>query len=431
MRSLLLAGVLLFSTASNAGYTAREWGTFTSLVGSNGLSQNGMYHEDEKLPDFVHGYGVVQSDLSRPFPGHPVVDPDSPRHPPNCPPFSKACFDPITLQNNEITQKMETPVIYFYADEATKVKINVKFPSGVITETYPAPVATFPTRRDVPVLANGDTTFEVDVLNQKAGAIPFVSDENIYSHARKVPEANLVRSGMEAEKFVFYRGLGTFQPKLKITSAGGGLRVTANPRTNPLGAFLVDVDSSGSTRAVALKDFLSFERNSLEVYQYDISALAIAQLQNHTGKEGTLPSVLTGDASKSALISTLVEAGLSSAEASAMINTWENGYLKTPGLRLLYVLPKHEVEEILPISFEPRPDSLDRVFVGRIEVMLDTKEQEILQSVLAQRDAFKVESLGRMAEPMIRRVSQIYAGTDKEVRKLFNRLIQDALEMGN
>ena len=39
-----------------------EWGTFTSLVGSNGQAQNGMYHEDEALPDFVklaEAFGAV------------------------------------------------------------------------------------------------------------------------------------------------------------------------------------------------------------------------------------------------------------------------------------------------------------------------------------------------------------------------------------
>jgi hypothetical protein len=49
---------LALSCVAQADLKVHEWGTFTSLVGSNGVPQHGMYHEDERLPDFVHDFGA-------------------------------------------------------------------------------------------------------------------------------------------------------------------------------------------------------------------------------------------------------------------------------------------------------------------------------------------------------------------------------------
>jgi hypothetical protein len=137
--------VLMFlaSVKSFSAYEAHEWGTFTSLVGSNGVTQNGMYHEDEKLPDFVHGFGKTRADILNP--------PFTPFPPPSFPCRGKMCFEDFVLERNSITQKMETPVIYFYGDKAEKVLVDVRFPEGVITDTYPAPLFTFPKSRSTPV----------------------------------------------------------------------------------------------------------------------------------------------------------------------------------------------------------------------------------------------------------------------------------------
>lgn len=53
----ILGLAFLLSTQAYAKLTVDEWGTFTSLVGSNGKAQNGMYHEDVVLPEFAHNFG--------------------------------------------------------------------------------------------------------------------------------------------------------------------------------------------------------------------------------------------------------------------------------------------------------------------------------------------------------------------------------------
>jgi hypothetical protein len=394
MRTLFPLIVLaLTSQSALAQFEAHGWGTFTSLVGSNGITQNGMYHEDEPLPPFVHGFGVTQASLTPP----PSVDPTPPRQRP-C--HSKVCFGQDFFDQNVITQKMETPVIYFYSDVQRSLDVNVRFPEGIITETFPAPVTTSPTIGNVQQAANGNTTFHVDVLASKTGNIPFVDASNIYSHARAVA-SNVVRSGSEEEKYIFYRGIGRYQPRISITSEEGGLAVRA-PSTldRPQATFLVHVNEKGDGQLMRLH---------LNKNEAQLDASYIQALQNHSGPQPDY-DIVNGNDARLSLELGLTEAGLNHDEAAAMVSTWENGYLKVPGLRLLYILPRAEVDSVLPLAITPMPDRVARVFVARIELLLDTEELAILAQVLKQRSGFPVESLGRFAEPKLRRVREVAAG---------------------
>lgn len=409
-----LLGILVSTSMGQAKLEIHEWGTFTSLVGSNGVTQNGMYHEDEKLPSFVHGFGAVGSLDARP-PTLPIT-PQRPCH-------GKGCFfNNSYFRSRVITQKMETPVLYFYSDQpSTRVSVNVKFPQGIFTETYPAPVATFPLKSATPVIANGDATFTVDVLNSKSGVLPQVEAGNIYGHARNVA-SNIVRTGDEQEKFIFYRGLGRFQPGMKITSKDGQLFLRADSSSLPQAAFLVDVDQTGHANVMEIAGMSAGTTTT-------ISKEKIAVLKDHSGSGGV----------SGVLQPALVTAGLNADEAKAMLDTWNHGYLQVPGLRLLYVLPSNEVEQTLPMTISPKPDALKRVFVGRIEVMLDTDETRILNEIKTHRANFRVASLGRFAEPMLRRVLEVHRQTpvgpvfggefvapDPKVTALIERLILEA-----
>ena len=388
-QSLVIALVTLLTLPSHAKLEAHEWGTFTSLVGSNGITQDGMIHEDEVLPNFVHEFGELRQEVPPPPPFEPRPRPCR----------SKICFGNDFFENNAVTQKMETPVIYFYADRAQKVSVNVRFPEGVITQTFPGPVRTSPTRTDIQRLVNGNTTFDVEVLNSKQGVFPAVDASNIYNHARLVA-SNAIRSGAEEEKFIFYRGIGRFQPKMSIQSKSGRLVIEADPGQIPQAAFLVHVNEKGEGQILPMKLLPSQGRQAVE-------PAILEAMKNHQGP--SIVGAVRGEQARGMLVDALMNSGLFRDEAFAMINTWEHGYLKVPGLRLLYVLPSSEVEEILPLTMTPAPDKLVRSFVGRIEILLDTEEQLILGEILKQGESFRVESLGRFAEPILRRVREVSA----------------------
>ena len=40
------------------GFIVHEWGTFTTLAGSDGILLPGLYHEEEQLPNFVQHFPV-------------------------------------------------------------------------------------------------------------------------------------------------------------------------------------------------------------------------------------------------------------------------------------------------------------------------------------------------------------------------------------
>lgn len=89
------------------------------------------------------------------------------------------------------------------------------------------------------------------------------------------------------------------------------------------------------------------------------------------------------------------------------MDTWENGYFKIPGLRVLYILGNHEVESILPVRITPSPEQLSRVFVGRIEILLDSDEEHLLNQILSEGRQFKVAALGRLAQPILLRIQEV------------------------
>src|SRR5262245_38312978 len=69
-----------------------EWGTFLAMQGSDGVTLDGMYHEEHALPEFVHTRGRDQ------------------------------------LRIPSMKMKGETPVIYFYTNKKQKVGVEVRFP---------------------------------------------------------------------------------------------------------------------------------------------------------------------------------------------------------------------------------------------------------------------------------------------------------------
>ncbi|MCB0411151.1 MAG: hypothetical protein KDD22_01410 [Bdellovibrionales bacterium] len=133
-----------------------------------------------------------------------------------------------------------------------------------------------------------------------------------------------------------------------------------------------------------------------------VNSRAIAKLQST--KQSHSDFVATA---REQLLKSLIKAGLFADEARCMVDTWESGYFKTPGLRILYVLNRQEVEEILPVQVSPLPDELNRVFVGRIEILLDTVEEQVLTQILQQADQYDVLQLGRMAQPTLLRVQEL------------------------
>lgn len=365
-------------------FVVHEWGTFTSVLGSNGQRQGGLHHEEEVLPSFIIGRDLLKEYTfipggdghCRPSKGMPVCD-DYPG------------ISGYQVHPENVTQKMETPVIYFYSEEKKQVRVNVHFPRGIISQYFPAPTQFSPAIGKIQGLHGGFTAFDVEITNEKL-PLPAVEHGNVYAPAREVPAANYVRYGTQNEKFIFYRGLGDFATNLNITSGiGQGITLKNGARVIS-SVILLDVTSSTG----AVKSLGSLEHNtSLNLNDKDLTYFRSRMKTSRNEFETKAQDVI---------VKALVESGLYPDEALSMFNTWKTSYLRSHGLRALYVLSRFETDSLLPLNVTPKPDETVRTLVGRIEILHAEEEQQMLTNLRAGLPLVVKED--RFAEPKLRRL---------------------------
>jgi hypothetical protein len=383
MRNPALVALSLFVFASSAqasSFIAHEWGTFTSVQGSDGILLEGLQHAEEPLPPFVYG-----RDTGKPLDTEARLRP----HPESTKRFDATMASGTLLAVNE---KLETPVIYFYADHALKASIDVRFPGGVISEWYPNATSFSPELGGMRTLANGKMKWNVDI-QKEALPVPAVAPEDIWAPARNV-NSNYVTNGTENEKFIFYRGLGRFETPIRIRTAENEIRISnPSPQTIPA-AFLIRFNGTqGAIRALG-----SVAANSEKQIANPFRESDFADLETYLARVSTQ------------LEASLRASGLYPDEAHAMVATWSKSYFRTPGNRVLYVLPRAWTDRILPLTIQPRPNSLVRTLVGRVEIMPPSEETALVHEVAtsdAKSGAVLLNRLGRFAEAKLLRVQQL------------------------
>jgi hypothetical protein len=113
-----------------------------------------------------------------------------------------------------------------------------------------------------------------------------------------------------------------------------------------------------------------------------------------------------------------------------MVNTWSTSYFQSDGVRALFVMPQRWTDGFIPMQINPRPASLVRVMVGRLEMLTPEREARAEASIqaLSSDDAAQRERAftylreqGRYVEPIIRRVRR--STTDAELRTRCDRLL--------
>ncbi len=403
MRSLLLAllaiaAALAFPAleargdgdgAGAAGLVVHEWGTFTSVAGADGVALEWRPLAGKSdLPSFVYEIGGAPRGLRHgalcSICGHAGCrcQPDaahcSPERDRGC--GCKSCMI--------VEVRMETPVLYFYADLETTVSVKVDFPQGRVTEWYPQARA----------VGTGIDWGAVKVLpGAKDVAFPVEPGESHYYPARKTDAApvRVCSAGMgdgrpQHEKFLFYRGAGTFDLPIAATIEGETVRVRNLGKDEV--SQVVLFENRGGRIGYRIHGDLG---------RGGASEVVLARPEPGPGIEP-----LERDLEK-----ILTTQGLYGAEAKAMIETWRGDWFEE-GLRVFYILPRRRTDEVLPIAIEPAPKDLVRVFVGRFELITPDREAAIRKEVGRLSDpspAVRAEAeaairrQGRFAEPVLRR----------------------------
>jgi hypothetical protein len=117
-----------------------------------------------------------------------------------------------------------------------------------------------------------------------------------------------------------------------------------------------------------------------------------------------------------------------------MIKTWRDSWFEE-GLRVFYILPRGATDSLLPLSITPQPDQLERVLVGRIELITPEMEQAIGRHVARLiNSSATVEEVastvrrehGRFAEPVLKTI--LGQTADTQLRARIERLIKVASE---
>jgi hypothetical protein len=346
--------------APDTPVTVHEWGTFTTVAGPDGRAQEWLpLGGQTDLPCFVETYTNGRFKVFGPagsIPLGPLLTYETAR---------------AGLKG---TVRMETPVLYFYADRDATVNVRVSFPRGLFTEWYPkASVAQLPSWANV-LKAVPDSTAviawpNVSIRPGARSAFPIEEAASHYYEARRTDAAPLQVNGLD-EKFLFYRGVAGFDVPLSARSDGRGGLAVRNLGSEPLPAVLLFTNRNGRLGYELRRGFAGEQ-----VLPLPKTTATFADLR------GELIEILTSQ-------------GLYGREAEAMINTWRETWFE-PGTRVLYIVPKPAVDGILPLEISPAPRAVQRVFVGRMDVIMP-EDLDDARTALARGDRAALARHGRL-----------------------------------
>jgi hypothetical protein len=365
---VLACGLLTFSLAgwtsdeqhTAPDLTAHEWGTFTAIAGKDGRAVEWLplglprFGPSTDLPQFVEHINGVNFKLG--------------------------------LRG---TIRMETPVLYFYSPRDLTVSAKVSFAKGLITEWYPhadrvAPEGVMTDASLSRLSADGSIEWNhVAVSPNLAGEFPNEMQPNRYYAARETASSPLrvpTSMGEQQEKFLFYRGVSAslLPISARSTSDGKLLVESLNQQEIPAAIF--------------------FERRGERVGYRLTGALTDATTVDPPLLNGSLDS-LCGD-----LEEILVGRGLYRDEAHAMVETWKDSWFEE-GSRLIYVVPGGFIDKVLPLTIDPVPGQIVRVFVGRLEIVTPATAVAV-RTALAAKDEATLDKYGRFLGPILGTLEQ-------------------------
>jgi hypothetical protein len=342
----LIAGSAAHTPAQPADLVVHEWGTFTSVAGEDGRAVEWLALDGPTdLPCFVDRALTTW------------------------------------LKSRPATVRMETPVLYFYTPRETTVDVRVEFPQGAITEFFPRGTVDVP-RLTPTGLGKGSGSGSITWRNVRIvpGAAPAFRTESAPSHyyAARATDAAPLEVGADRERFLFYRGVG--RTPLPIAAS-----VDAHDTVTVTGLDGHDVPAA-----------MLFENRGGRVgHRVQGRVIRDARL--------SLPE-LTGtlDSTRAALQRMLVGQGLYPKEAAAMLETWRDTWFDE-GARLFFIVPPAVVDTMLPLTIDPAPARVTRVFVGRLELATRATLSAIRQAA-ATRDEARLQAQGRFLRPFLERL---------------------------
>ena len=335
---------------TDPGLIAHEWGTFTSIAGDAGQAVEWFpLNSPTDLPSFVEHF--------------------------------RGTNFKVGLGG---TLRMETPVLYFYSTHDTAVSVRVSFFHGLITEWYPhaskiEPSASLNNVALFQQKSSGSIAWNAVGIQATGEAVfPRESQASHYYSARETSASPLrvaTNNGEQQEKFLFYRGISAAPPPLSALVLPSGHIEVLNQAGDEIPKLIL------------------FDRRGEKIGYREIIDL----------REGAVLDPPTLGSSFDSLLanfeSSLTSAGLYPEEAHAMLESWKDSWFEE-GSRLIYIVPRAFVDRILPLKIEPQPAGMQRVFVGRMELVTPATRRAIKTALVSHDDA-ELAKYGRFLAPIL------------------------------
>jgi len=391
----MLAGRL---SAAEEGLIAHEWGSLNVAVGAEGALLDGLAVNQAELPDFVFRWSTV-----------PV----------------------------RVMMPVQKPILYFYSKKNVQVSVTVQMPKGLFSEWWPqvqqfGPEVPRQANQVVPP-QNGLLTWNpVMVMADKPeDPKPRPAAEGTWYPILRDVDANWLkvegvdwRSGgmnggtkySELERFLLYRGpcTDTSVVKLQVTPLGNGKLKLRNAGTQALGKVLLIDAAAGKGRLKAVDAPAPGAEVTVEISSEPEQAFDALQK--------------TGQAQ---IVEWSMAAGLYKKEAEGMTKIWGPEWFAETGLRAFYLLPREEIDKLIPLQIVPKPVESVRVMVACIEALTPEREKEVAAWVAAlkaedfdqrEKSMRKLKDLGRLAEPVLRKLLE--KSDDAEEKTRLDQLIK-------
>jgi len=397
--ALLTAGLSIAAArAASPPLVVHEWGTFTSFQDEQGRTIQGINVDDEPVPRFVHRLRDFQTFRTTAMPA--IWSQGAPR-----------CYPGVTL-------RLETPVLYFYPPvgwQAMPFDVRATFHGGWLTEFYPSAATE---GMNVQKVVDGDTRgsllWRQVRLDPDAASLKPKTNSHVWLAPREVRSTVVVNDATrEAEKYLFYRGVGNLDAPIVVRAEDGKLHISLRD------------DETGLERLPRLwvVEVLPDKRVRYQALEPKGSSTVAPAFPMVSDKQASHLDSLNRE-----LSAALIGEGLFSDEAAAMLATWRLSYFESGGLRVFFLLPQAWTDARLPLSITT-PARITRVMVGRVE-LVTAQQREVLQKLDALPDtAFAVTPLYRAGDPMVHRLLQEGGRTHGEIYRAAGREIPESLQL--
>jgi len=296
----------------------------------------------------------------------------------------------------------DKPVLYFYTDEVQLARVSVDFPGGQASETWPeislGPSIGWSEIQIEPEPCTGHTPFPSIGEGQCEDRWRWQC-EATELHSYTVPEADCLQVGETVSPLLFYSG----------SIASGGMPLTGSYCTPGVSPEPPDPADPPMSHVVDLNLFHRGERplgSILLVYRnimgdcspwegctIHAAYVAVARIGSLAAGESAYMSLETTllfpdegrrfivspewlVAEEASIRGDLIDEGLTESEAEALLAGWnhtffdlmpDDNFISVPigeSVMAVYVLPRDDYDELLPIQIEPRPRELVRVGLG-------------------------------------------------------------------